>query len=116
MTKTIHLFAGYSVFVTNSKKQYNRHIDKLVSDEKNSRYMLPEHLTFLNGRAFESNGPDGYYLAIFIKKSSKVKTAIHEAVHIVEYLMEHVNISDDEFKADLIGHLGMECLCFCEGH
>ncbi|HIE41555.1 MAG TPA: hypothetical protein EYP80_02720 [Candidatus Aenigmarchaeota archaeon] len=98
MELKIDLFAGYWVYVTDNEDKWN----KKVKFEENK---VDPYDRYPKGRSIAMDSDKGFFLGIFIREDAKNNVVIHESVHIVEFLMKHLNINDDEFKAIAIGYL-----------
>ena len=109
MTAKINLFAGYWVYITDNPKKYNRKL-KEVNPELDSYYFINQKGKYPRGKAVMLDVESGLFFGIFFRKDAFNNTVIHECVHVVEYLMEQINIKDDEFKAILIGYLADEII------
>ena len=93
-------FCDVVVHVAFSKKTYNKAIKQKTRDTS----VLVQKGDQGRATYLESNdtGAPFFIVGIFVDDISYV---VHEASHTTTYIMEHLNIKDDEFRAYTVGFL-----------
>lgn len=102
-----HLFTKYSVAFFDDYKEWNKDMD--INCKGQHKVSISSI-----GKALFDELEDGIILCIFInKKHYSYRHAIHEATHIVDFLMEYVGIDDTEFRAYTIEYLSVNIIEHC---
>ena len=97
-----HLFTKFNVSLFLSVEDWN-----LAMKINNIDEVINENTL---GRAF-INSDNGIKLAMYISlKDFKYGNVIHEATHIVDFLMEEIGINDIEFRAYMIEDLSVQVI------
>lgn len=97
-------FVGIEIDVLTDRNEWKKYIEKHghSSDPNN-----------ISGKAFwlEKNGVNKFAIGLFVDEA---ETCVHEASHIVTFIMECYSIEDDEFRAYMCGYISQELFNICE--
>lgn len=101
MIKKIRVFADIHVEIATNRNDFICHLKKLGVVEE-----IPENL---RGRAvwLENKTSAMFIIGLFC---GDYPTAIHESVHIVDYIGEYFNIQDKEFRAYMTEYIAREAM------